>query len=219
MENIILWFIGANATGKTTQAALFHKYLQGKKRHFGLSYKDGTTEGGVKWKYTICSEMSSNLGRMNHPLLVPNGDKALDCCGTDTLSTKVQIMESLKRAKKASSIVVVDGIMATGQWIEFLKDESTHVCLIFCDIDIDTCLKRLKKRRAQKLGVSIFDVDEFTEKTVENITGKVNGFRSLWLRMYDQCDSRLKIDSNQFDKHQINEQIIDYFENHILQII
>jgi thymidylate kinase len=213
-ETIVFWFVGTNAAGKSTQAALLHKYLR-QSKYFQNKLFSGE-ESGIKWKFTQCSEASANLGNFNHPLLITNGDKTLDCCGTDTLSTKAQIIRSFKEAKKNFSIITVEGVMATGQWFKFLSTPDTHLCMILCDIELEVCLKRLKKRRANKHEINIFNVEDFSEKTIENISGKVRGFKSLWNNIAHKCDSRLLLNVNSYDKYQLNEQIIHFFENHIL---
>ncbi len=220
MDNLTIWFIGSNAVGKTTQAALLHLHLReayqpdfvSKIQEFQLGEelkKHQMGIGVVECKYTVVSPVSVNLGAFNHPMTSQEGVKTNDCCGTDNLQTKVQIIKSYEAAKKLYPIVVVEGIMATGQWINFLKTDN-KLMLILLDCPEETNFKRLRARRAHRLKVGIDEVI-LSERTQENLTGKLRGFRSLFDRMKPHVDVALSLDTSELSIQEIHSIIKDKF--------
>lgn len=187
MKNIVVWFIGGNAVGKTTLALALHKHLKSlsESQHDPILVEKKLND--IKYKYTIFSEYSSNLGDLT----------STQCGGTDTLSTKEQIILALKECKMVTPVVVAEGIMATGQWINFLKDKDTFVLLVHLRLSLKEDVKRLKKRRSEKKGIPIEEV-VITENTMSNIQGKLNGFESLYQRMKPLCDHSIQLDASKF---------------------
>ena len=92
--------------------------------------------------------------------------------------------------------------MATATWIEFLKRDDTLVFLILLDMDEESNFKRLRKRRAKKMGIRPREV-EIKAKTRENMAGKLKGFRSLYKRMAPLVDFHLKLPADIMDAEQV----------------
>lgn len=206
MKNIVIWFIGSNASGKTTQAALLHKFLSD--YDFPAKFCRGETNG-TKWCYTQLSPSSSNLGKFSHPYLqdlFPEPITVNDCCGTDNLAGKDSVIASFEEACKSTTIVVVEGIMATAQWINFLKREDNIVLLVHLKMDLEYNLQQLTVRKQSKNPE--FD-GIYTDKTRKNINGKINGFKSLYSKMQNQVDSAIEIDAR-LSKTVIHVEIIEF---------
>lgn len=212
MKTLVVWFIGSNATGKTTQAAMLHNWMRRGEMHELVITRFGDNNKNC---FTTLSEFTVNLGKFVHPLILPkdSGHKPLECCGTDTLSTKKQIMESFHEACNHSPIVVVEGVMATGQWIKFLKNDETEVALIHIDLDLQTNLERLIERRRKKQDLPV-DY-QLKEKTIKNIGGKVRGFTSMFDKLAPQVDYSLRIDGTNTIVN-IHDSITDFIMNIIL---
>src|SRR5690606_7019990 len=108
-RKLVIWFIGGNSVGKTTNANLIHHFFKdivgGERKVIEWIEED------KKCAYTQMNLLSSNLGIF--------GKTA--CGGTDTLNSKFQIRRSFEEALEASEAVIVEGIMATGTWVEFLR--------------------------------------------------------------------------------------------------
>lgn len=182
MENTVFWFIGANATGKSTLAAAIQKALRERE---GARYSnhdfDFIRENG-KVLLTITSAKSCNLGNFCHPLLYDDR-KTNACCGTDTLPKKELVARALEVASYTPNnvpLIFVEGIMATRQWLDLMpKGYRVHVVLF--DIDLDYCMHRIIQRRAKKTGKSEEElIDALDQKTVDNVNGKITGFRKMY---------------------------------------
>lgn len=206
-RKIAVWFIGGNSAGKTTQARMLHdhfRYVAGDIiPPILFEYtKDGWGAGNAKRSevhhfFTKMGSFSSNLGNL----------KGNACSGTDNLSTKEQIMFAYNVALRHTPVVVIEGIMATGQWIEFIKKENVIVYLVHLTLTEDALFDRLKQRRATKRGQSIESV-EIAPKTRENMLGKLKGFKSLFDRMKSRVDLSREIDSTKLNKEQIHKIIV-----------
>jgi len=205
-KKLVVWIIGGNSVGKTTLAEflhLYYSYLAGKE---SVEIYRGKMADGKDWVYTSMNSYSANLGEFG----------TTQCSGTDTLNTKARIIESFERALKTHPVVIIEGIMATGTWIEFLKREDTLVFIIFLDMNDAGNFKRLRSRRATKMGVRVDDV-ELSSKTQLNLAGKLKGFRSLYLRMKPHADFSLKVDAELFSAEQIYEKTIREMKNFLLK--
>lgn len=215
-KNLVIWIIGSNSVGKSTLAANLHLYFIQKFSEtgdFDLQYFMQNVQENEA-KFTICSPVSVNIGKFNHPLLTQEG-KTNECCGTDNVANKQSIIESVKLAKQTCPIIIIEGIMATGQWIDFLSDDETEVCLILLETELEANLKRLRQRRAKKLGCLLSEVPDFDTKTIENISGKVRGFTSLFHRVEQKCEHKLILYSHLYNPKQILEQVVTYLQGSV----
>lgn len=230
MKKIVIWLVGSNATGKTTQAALIHKKLRSEL--YLAKFVQGSDEYDVDWIYTQCGEYTANLGRFSHSALLSEYEMEVaeakvekwiklekknstiisrgalkkakqhlkylqptDCCGTDTMSKKAQIMAAFETTTSSPSrIIVVEGIMATGTWIDFLKTKNTVVFMVHLKISLEDNVMRLRARRAAKKNITP-NLVEFKPKTMQNISGKIRGFESLYKRMEPKTDYNMEIDA------------------------
>lgn len=196
MEKYVVWFIGANASGKSTLSAKVQLKLR---KLFPRGFKPEadfiTTEGVCV--FTKTSRNSANLGKFNHPILYQDTIPTNACCGTDTLPKKELIQRALQLASVDyidNKFIFVEGIMATRQWVD-LMPRGYKILLVLLDIEIDHCMLRLIQRRSEKKGLEQSEVlESLTEKTVANVTDKINGFR----RMFEDLKLRRDITSLYF---------------------
>lgn len=192
MDNkYIIWFLGANASGKSTLSALIQRELSDKYPRY---HRDARTDFIIDQSngviLTLTSSCSANLGKFNHPVLYDGKVKTNACCGTDTLPKKTLIARALEVAgSNEIKFIFVEGIMATRQWVDIFP-EGYRILLVLLDIDIENCILRLTQRRSEKSGLEQSEVlESLTEKTVDNVSGKINGFR----RMYEDLILRRDI--------------------------
>jgi len=178
-KTLIIWLIGGNCTGKTTQAREIHKYFQKLQTH---STKERVIEES-NFCYTSMSDISCNAGNLLKS----------QCSGTDTLSTKQQIEDCINYTKDRYPIVVIEGIMATGQWIHFLKQQDTILFTVFLNMTPEINFKMVSQRRAAKKGIAPTDI-QISQKTKENMASKLRGFFLLYNRMQPLSDFAMKID-------------------------
>lgn len=183
-KNLIIWFVGGSSVGKTTQASNVHTYFKNKCNYGKVEYIKWNKEGKT-YGYTFMNPISANLGKFG----------ATACSGTDTLGSKKQIQESLEFALKRRQVVVIEGIMATAQWIDFIRRPDAVVWIILLDCTEKANFRRLQRRRSLKLQVPI-DTIEITQKTKDNLAGKLRGFRSLFLKVKDRCDYATYLDTS-----------------------
>lgn len=183
--------LGANASGKSTLSALIQKQLS---LHFPrreapeFDFVFDQDNGVI---LTMTSRCSVNLGKFNHPVLYDGKVKTNACCGTDTLPKKSLVSRALEvAASNDFQFIFVEGIMATRQWVD-LFPEGYKILVILLDIELEYCMLRLIQRRSEKSGLSQEEVlSGLTEKTVSNVSSKINGFR----RMFDDLTARRDIE-------------------------
>lgn len=197
-DNLVIWFIGANAAGKTTQAALLHKYFRDVfdegKQHLNKYVKE--ERNGTLVSYTVLSPVSTNVGKFNHPITSVVEDNTTATCGTDTINKKEQIIASFEAALAETPIVIMEGVMATGTWIDFLKRKGVELVLIHMEMDTEDTLARLLARRAEKTGKTELEMfEQLQEKTIKNIDGKVRGFRSMYKKLSPLADYAFSVDA------------------------
>ncbi len=174
---IVIWIIGSNGSGKTTQAKLLGNFFKTEP----LKIIEGT-ENNINWAYSTYGNKIANVGRVqNNP-----------CCGTDTLQTKEQIRLSYLKAITNHKIVILDGIMASGAWLEFINEVETNILLVLLDIDINDNLKRIRARRSAKNADKEIIINP---STVENLKGKIKGFKSLYNNLSDKIDNKIIIEA------------------------
>jgi len=191
-EKLTIWFLGSNSVGKTTQCALLHLLLRDVYNQ--SNYRSRVIqahENGVTSYYTKVSPVSANLGIFHHPLTAVTDPsvKPNACCGTDKLSTKAQI-ELAYRAALADpevTIITVDAIMATGQFLNFLVNENSLLFTILLDCTEEINFKRLAERRAAKRGVEPSQII-IDDRTKENLSSKLRGFRSMYEKAKPKSD-------------------------------
>lgn len=189
---IAVWFLGSNGAGKTTQSKMLHSFFANDSKEIITGVDEE-----VVWKYTRFGSNISNIGIVNDN----------QCCGTDTLSKKEQISTSYERAINDTTIVVVDGIMATSTWIDFIKKPHVKVLLVLLDYkSLSSNISRIVQRRANKKGIEVEEV-EVNEKTHKNVEGKINGFRRMFEKLSDRCDLTLSLDAD-MDQSLINKEIL-----------
>lgn len=193
MKNkFVFWFIGSTGSGKTTQSRLFHKFYNEMSDDENIypqikPIKNSSVNPNKPYSYfSLMSNNTANLGRWT----------GKPCCGTDTLSTKAQIESSLFFALMERDIVIIDGIMATGKWIDFIRAHK-NIKLILIHLKIDTELNelRVRERRAAKSNLPIEEVI-LEVKTKENILRKIKNFSNLYRKLKDEADLALEVSAS-----------------------
>lgn len=192
--NIVFWLIGSNASGKTTQASFLHNFFADDIRQ----YHEGTQDE-ISYKFTTYGRIS-NVGFV----------KENQCTGTDTLKNKDEVRLSYLKACEKSQMVVVDGIMATYQWLDMFKENNNaFIYVILFDFnDVQDNLLRVRQRKAAKDKT---DWKEYVlnDTTVSNVSSKFKGFKSLFNKVKSSVDLNLSV--NAMDKKSIiTEQIINH---------
>lgn len=182
-KKLLVFLLGAGATGKTTTRKLLVKHWM----HYGISGQRGCTA-------TYTRKRNPNKGAIvTEPYVlttygdgdVPNRQIVLvgnDSAGTDSIVAPEIIMDGITKALKQSNVVVVDGVMSSPRWVDVTnsnyqeyKDRGIAVetLLVHFDFVLDEVLKRLLQRRAGRGKVE----DTLPPKTVENarqFIGKTN---------------------------------------------
>lgn len=206
MENLVIWIIGGSSVGKTTQARLIHKFFS------GLSGKEKMklhkfTDEEFPYFFTSFNDYSCNLGDLTRGA----------CSGTDTLGKKDQIIWATKKAKKMYPVLVVEGIMATGQWLDFLKDKKTLLLVVHLNVSEEANFKRLRQRRGAKLGIPPQKV-QIAEKTRLNLSGKLRTFQRLYDRLAPDVDKHISLDTTYLSPQEVAGKLQKTIEKLILNI-
>jgi hypothetical protein len=182
MKTIVFWLIGSNACGKSTQARKICEELSdGGLMRYKISKMGKDSE--EYYEYTtfipgIYGVDIANLGRITNQ----------QCSGTDTLGKKQHIINSYLQACEDSDVIVIDSIMATAQFYEFIRQKDVILFTVLLDyLDPEDNFSRLKLRRAKKKAIRVEDV-ELDEKTKINVSGKIRGFKSLFDRVKVKSD-------------------------------
>lgn len=200
MKNkITVNFIGSNASGKSTQSKILHSQFKTKEKEIIKIFSKRRENDKLIDVYKGCYTdfgLIANLGNVNEN----------QCSGTDTLSTKEQIEISYNKCiEDNKKIIVVDAIMYTGQWLKFLKNDQSYLLLVLLDFKkLEDNIERIINRRMLKNPDKNISLNQ---KTVDNISGKIRGFRSQFENAKKETDFSLKIDCMK-SKEDINSMIL-----------
>ncbi len=197
---LIVWLIGSNSSGKTTQSRMLHDFFGNGK----MEVNKRISPMGFNLKYTTFGSNIANLGVIQDT----------DCCGADTISLKEDMVMSYQYACEASEIVVVDAIMATGSYIEFLRHsipDPVKILLVHLDISEEANFQRVRSRRATKRGKDL-DEEQLSLKTRQNLAGKIKGFKSLFQRMQPLVDKAIIVNA-ELPREKIQEFILCEIKN------
>lgn len=181
----VIWFIGSNASGKTTQSKKFHEGVSDKSTKKIVNKKD--QEGNRIFEYTIYDN-SGHVGALRDN----------QCTGTDSLGTKDMVVQTYNKlcGIEHISFILLDPIMSTGKYVEFLRKFDSNIMLIHLHFpSVEDNLKRIDIRRSNK-GVH----KPMDPKTIENITRKNKTYLSLFNSMRDKVDCCLQINANESEE-------------------
>ncbi len=202
MTKNIVWIIGSNSSGKTTQSKLIHKNCNGNgdKTITPLPFINSKFEEDLTY-YTIYQK-TAHVGKVEDT----------QCTGTDSLNTKDKIeMAYLCLIDENVETIVIDGILATGTWCDMIHqvrpeyDIKTNIILLNFDSP-EANFKRLRQRRANKSGLDVKDII-LEEKTQENVANKLKTFRSIFERTKSQFNVSLEINAD-LSESQIHNLIV-----------
>lgn len=174
MVKTVVWLIGSNGTGKTTQSKKLLKFFS------DYEYKISSKES--QYCYTKTG-IVAGLGKFSEK----------DCCGCDTLPNKATIRNSYLKAidDEDVSLVVIDGIMSTNTWIDFIRERDVKLLVVHFEIDLDNNILRVLYRR------KITDLDNYPIEKIEslasNLNGKINGFKKQFNTQIKNADSNISI--------------------------
>lgn len=189
MKNLVIWLIGSNSSGKTTQARLLHEQFQTCDKKI-VNFN----QSGVDTFYTDFG-LIANLGKVSDN----------QCTGTDTLNKKVQVEYAFNRLIEIDKpIIVVDGILATYQWQKFIfQPDNYHKLVFFLNFSsLENNIRRVRQRRYNKTGID----KDLDEKTCANLRGKIVGFTNLYNKLKKGADQAVEIDAD-LSIHKIHQRI------------
>lgn len=194
----VIWFIGSNSSGKTTQCRMLHEHISG----FNKKIHKGVTENEVEWVYTTFGK-TSHVGAVNDN----------QCTGTDTLPLKVNVEASYLKClmDSKSDYVLLDPIMSTFQYVEMLRQFPIKLYLVYLHFEtaeenFDRVIKR-REQKTQKFGEIVL-----SDKTKENISRKQQNFYNLYNKAKHECDKHILVNAN--DKpRKIHKQIRKLLNN------
>lgn len=193
MTKVVVWLIGSNGVGKTTQT----KSLLKMGSEDELNVISGNKKTDQEFRYTKSGFVAA-LGTVS--------DK--DCCGCDTLKNKAQIRLSYLNAidDKDVNIVVIDGIMSTNTWIEFIRERDVKLIVVHFSINLENNVLRVLQRRGIE---SLDDIeDEKLMSLASNLEGKIGGFKKQFTTQKNNADASLEVEFDE-DRTKITEKIID----------
>ena len=202
-KQLAIWIIGTNSSGKTSLARFLHSELQevaGYRRWDSRYIKWPHETSGKYCGYTKFSPYTANLGKLD----------VTACGGTDTLNSKAQVIESLNVANEKVPIVILEGIMSTATYIDFLKTDRRMVYLVHLDVDEEANLSRLRARRGLKAGISPSKV-EITPETQEKLASKRKTFRNLYDKMESRVDASIQLKTENLTPRQVEKKVWKHF--------
>jgi adenylate kinase family enzyme len=206
MSKLCIWIIGGSGVGKTTLAASIHSMIAELTKAALKPQIIGWGDKDKEFVFTRMSKYSSNLGTF--------GQTA--CGGTDSLSTKDRISGSYLEAIKHSPIVVIEGIMATSTWFDWIKEpDRTKLFLIHLEISPEENFRRLRIRRAARKGIKPEDV-ELQPKTLDNLSSKLKNFRNLYRKIAPKSDYHLQIHCEVLNQERTADIVRQFMIDHIL---
>lgn len=203
----VIWFIGSNATGKTTQSKLLHKAINDddeSKLFVEYEFEDGEVSSTIK---VTQYNHSGHVGFL----------KDNQCTGTDTINSKSAIDATFCYLLDVNHIdvIIVDGIMATSTWFDIFNQfpdlVDIHIVLLQFPT-LEDNLQRVITRRLDKeiaksdgsieqdhellKGMEERLMDELNEKTFKNVSSKFTGFKSMYEKLKHRCWKCVEIDAN-----------------------
>lgn len=166
---IIVWFIGAFSSGKTTQARMICEKFS--KQPVIVNKK---IVGKIKLKGSFFEEVS-NIGVVN--------ERA--CSGADTIGDKTSRSISLGYCARRSNIILIDGALFSNTWWNMILKNSDKVLVVHLHhFDLEDNKTFLKKRRAESTGRTL----DLADKTIKHLEEKNKGA----LRTYERADEFMR---------------------------
>lgn len=193
MQKKVIWIIGSNSSGKTTLAKNLH-YLFNREEYVPFRVSEDKL-------FTLTGERCAHMGKLS---------REGACSGTDSLKGMEQFQKSFSLAKKEREIIFADGVMATGSWINFLFSDPNDIrILIHLEVDEETNIERLRKRRAEKAGIRPEEV-EIKEKTYANLYRKRRNFLSLFKKGSGKATISLSVNTIGKSKLEVTEEVANW---------
>lgn len=191
MEKKVIWIIGSNCSGKTTQSKLIHKNLNKSKykQIINVLFTNSLNEDDNT--FITLYDTTCHVGKVEDN----------QCTGTDSLSTKDKIEMSYLDLilNHDKNIVLIDGVLATSLWsgiinqVKPMFNIETSVYLLDYKTN-EANYARLRQRRANKTGKPVESI-VLEEKTLLNVAGKIKGFRSMFEKVKDDFNVSCIIDA------------------------
>lgn len=203
MKKTIIWILGTNAVGKTSLSRNIHRHYN---YHFATNFRLIKTPQRVSRAGITLYDNTAHIG------FLENG---VATSGSDMIQKKEDFERSVNFALKFNKvkIVVLDALMATGQWKEFLRKEDCELITIHLFCSEEENLKRLKKRRTEKYPNDP-EKQEVSDYTASKVFSKRRYYFNLYKWAEEYSDVAVEIDTTKIKSPDKLFQIL--LENNIL---
>jgi hypothetical protein len=176
MKKTIIWILGTNAVGKTSLSRNIHHHYNDNNNYKLINTPNRVGRAGVTF-----FDNTAHIGFL---------EDGVATGGSDMISKKVDFERSVEFALKFKkvNIIVLDALMATGQWKEFLRREDVELITIHLFCSERENIKRLIKRRTEKYPNEP-QKQEVSEYTASKVFSKRRYYFNLynWAEKYSDC--------------------------------
>jgi len=188
----VIWILGSNACGKTSQSKLIHENCNGTKVK-EIKQIDFINENDEDEKtFVTIYDKTSHVGKVEDN----------QCTGTDSLNKRSMIEMAYLYLVLSTTVetIVIDGILATATWSPMIhqvnSQQKVQTILILLNYkSVEANYARLKQRRANKTGEPIESI-VLSENTQSNVLSKYKGFKNMYEKIKDQFNVSVEIDAD-----------------------
>jgi len=188
----IIWILGGNCAGKTTQSKLIHQNCNNisSKTIHKVNFVNENNEDDITYYTTF--DRTGHVGKIEDN----------QCTGTDSLKTRAQIEMSYLSLVFDTNIetIVIDGIMSTATWNTMIHQvkikQDIHSVVILLNYNSpEANFTRLRQRRANKTGQPVSSI-ELSENTQENVSRKIKLFKTMFDKVKGDFTMSAEIDAD-----------------------
>lgn len=222
-KKIVIWLLGSNGSGKTTQCKNILDYFN------GLPKNKPTPELKTKYVDSVMKSCYTVYRGSGVAVLGVLGKN--QCTGLDSVYSKIGadgVVESLKNAlnDKEVQIILVECVFGTFSWYENwvkakLRDKFKLI-FIHLEMSLWENYRRIQWRRAKKLGVTNWKDIELEDTVYKNVGNKNRETRVIYQKLAGQHEkSKVKLAdiAVQFkamaEEESLSFSIITFIENNI----
>lgn len=188
-KQTIIWILGTNAVGKTSLSRNIHKYYNNTPNYKLINTPERVGRAGI-----TLFQNTAHVGFL---------EDGVATGGSDMISKKVDFERSVNFALafKKVKIIVLDALMATGQWKEFLRKEDIELITIHLFCSESENIKRLIKRRTEKYPDDI-EKQQVSEYTASKVFSKRRYYFNLFKWAEEYSDVAIEIDTTKIKDHE-----------------